>query len=46
LVLEHYPALGFTPIEGAVPGHKYWELRIDDQWTQHPHFIRENSPNE
>jgi FkbH-like protein len=46
IVSEHYATLGFTEIEGSEPGHKYWELRVDDQWHPHPHFIRENPPDE
>jgi FkbH-like protein len=46
LVREHYRALGFNQIDGEMPGHTYWELRIDDQWKPHQHFIRESSSDE
>jgi FkbH-like protein len=41
LVREHYRALGFIQINGEMPGNSYWELRVDDQWKPHQHFIRE-----
>jgi FkbH-like protein len=46
LVQDHYATLGFAETTGAIPGHTYWELRVDDQWTRPQHFIRENPPNE
>ena len=46
LVRDHYRSLGFAEISGEVPGHTYWELRIDDEWKPHEHFIRENPADE
>jgi FkbH-like protein len=46
LVRDHYRSLGFAKISGEVPGHTYWELRIDDDWQPHEHFIRENPADE
>jgi FkbH-like protein len=42
LVREHYPTLGFTQIDGEMPGHTYWELFVNSQWKPHQHFIRES----
>ena len=46
LVRDHYRSLGFAEIDGEVPGHTYWELRIDDDSKPHEHFIRENPADE
>jgi predicted enzyme involved in methoxymalonyl-ACP biosynthesis len=46
LVREHYRALGFIQIDGEMPGHTYWELRVEDQWKPLQHFIRESSSDE
>jgi FkbH-like protein len=42
LVREHYRILGFMQIDGEMPGHTYWELRVNGQWNPHQHFIRES----
>jgi FkbH-like protein len=46
LVREHYRNLGFTQIDGEIPGRDYWELRIDDQWQPFPVFIQESTSDE
>jgi predicted enzyme involved in methoxymalonyl-ACP biosynthesis len=42
LVREHYRTLGFAEAGADASGHARWELRIDDNWQPHQHFIRES----
>jgi FkbH-like protein len=46
LVRNHYRELGFAEIRGALPGNKYWELRVRDEWQPRAHFILEGETDE